>query len=81
LTGALVDRIDEGKRLAHKSVTKAAEGVMNSSLEGMKMMDPHRLLRMTGDFWRKSSEAMADWYGKPVAANGSEPKAAADVLA
>ena len=83
LTEALVDKIDESKRNTLKSVTSMAEDVVTKSFQGLNMMDPRAVIRMTGDFWRNSSDAMSDamndWFGEPAPPE-SEPKPVADVL-
>ncbi len=80
LTDVLVARIDRSKRDTLKSVTSVAEDFVNKSFEGINMMDPREVLRITSDFWKSSSDAISDWLEKPADSEESEPKPAADVL-
>jgi len=80
LTEALVDKMDGSKRDTHNSVAKMTEEVVNRSFDSVNMIDPRGVFRMAGELWRKSSNTMAEWFGKSTPTNGSEPKPAAEVL-
>jgi hypothetical protein len=80
LTEALIDKIDDSKRGTLRSVTNMTEDVVSKSFDSVTVMDPRSVLRLTNEFWQKTSQALTDWFEKPAPTNGSEPKPATEVM-
>jgi hypothetical protein len=80
LTEALIDKIDDSKRGTLRSVTDITEDVVGKSFDSVNMMDPRSLLRLTDEFWNKTSDVLTGWFEKPAPENGSEPRPAADIM-
>ncbi len=84
MSESLAEKMGPGKRDVLDSAGRIAEQVAQQSVEGLKMMDPRRVVQAANELVQKSTEAISNWPGGDSAAGGAKedekPKLAVDVL-
>ena len=68
LSNVLMRELDEKKKETLESVSKASEDVVSRTLEGMDIMDPREVLKVSSDLLQKTSDVTAKWVSKAAAA-------------
>ena len=64
LTDVLMRELDENKKETLQSVSKASEDMVGRTMDGMGIMDPREVMRVSGDLLQKTSDATSKWVSK-----------------
>jgi hypothetical protein len=84
MTESLAGQMDPGKREMLDSAARIAEQVAQQSEEGLRMMDPRRVVQAANELVQRSAETIANWSGNAHPSGGAngddKPRLAVDVL-